>query len=247
MISFKRLLFLILSASVLFYGCGSDNSVRTDPIERALDQSRPAAATEVPDLTGDITDVRITAVERDFKEVIDPDYPNCTYLQIYYGYKKDGIWHDFPSENYQLKGTFSKWSVIGYEVAGREHVVQIGPFLIFSARETYALPGTEPMLFDTLGTEVIKPFEEYYTPEDLPADAPRYGYMKEDFQSVLSGDHINYTIYKDMGHFYYLIVNMNNLPEDYEVHEKYETKNGTVEEILTMEHIRMLLEYSGEE
>lgn len=247
MISFKRFLYLVLITALMLSGCGDGTPIRTDPIERALDQSRPEIATELPDLSGNITDVRITAVEREFEDVIDPEYPNCSYLQIYYGYKKDGVWYDYPSENYELKGTFSKWSVIGYEVAGREHVVQIGPFLIFSARETYALPGTEPKLFDTLGTEVIKPFDNYYTPDDLPNDAPRYGYMKEDRQSVLSGDHINYTIYKEMGHFYYLIVNINDLPEDYEVHEVYETKNGTEEEILTMEHINMLLEYTGEE
>lgn len=114
-------------------------------------------------------------------------------------------------------------------------------------REKFSLPGTEPQLFDSLGSKVLTPFEEYYTPKDLPKDAVRYGYMKEDPDSVISWEFTRYQIYKEMGHFYYLIVNVNDMTEDYTVHKLHETSSGTEEKILTMEDIRMLLSYTGED
>lgn len=80
----KNTVFFLLVLNLFISGCTIQIG-ESDPIEIALDQSRPSVATQVPEVSGTITDVRITAVERQFKDTIDEEYPNCTYLQIYYG------------------------------------------------------------------------------------------------------------------------------------------------------------------
>lgn len=81
-----------------------------DNWKQSVEKYRPDAAWDYPDFSGEITDVRVTAVERkvDTTSWLPGEKESPIYglrcIQIYYGYEMDGVWYDMPCENFDLRG-----------------------------------------------------------------------------------------------------------------------------------------------
>ena len=152
--AFCRLMcvFLMLLYSVQLTGC-SGMYYREE--YTALKNSRPDYAEQFPDFDGEITDVRVTVIPREYSPAdargssAQKQFSGFEFLQICYGYQKDGVWYDIPCENYELVTIFNPidWETkelridYGYEAAGKNHIVRIGPYLLVSISEYWS--GTE--------------------------------------------------------------------------------------------------------
>lgn len=184
--------------------------------------------TDVPEFTGEVQDVRITAVEREnarikYQAQFDDrfDYP---LIQIYYGYQIDGVWHDIPSENYSLRGIFFGSRKKGYEAARQSHVVQIGSYYMVCIREFDAQDAGEQGPTDSLGTIPMTPLTDYC--------GDSYGYYREDKDSKFGK--LEYEATFPFEQRYYFLLEADSLPEDYTIFAG--GKN-----ILTLEDIQNLL------
>lgn len=215
----------------------------------SLNVGRPETATLLPDFTGEITDLRITAVPRNFE--VDTNLWGAKYfediilLQIYYGYQSDGVWYDIPCENYDLKGIFYDSDYTGFDAGNKCHLVQIGPYVLICYIYDFYQQNYICELYDNLGSEVLQPFTEYYTPFEPEEGKQRYGYIKEVRESIISGDELEYEGNGTFRHFSFLILDLDSLLEDYEVYVvKYAADNPDDREMihtLTIDEIRGLL------
>lgn len=106
-----------------------------------------------PNFDGEITEVRVTAVSVNVKESAWPDTES---IWVHYGYKMDGTWYDIPAENYELCD-MSGQSV--FDPLFKDHLVQIGPYVLISLMTT---PQDNAVIFDTLGTKILTPLDQYY-------------------------------------------------------------------------------------
>lgn len=259
----KRLMAVLLCAFLALFSSGCSiagwigNLFKTAE-EKSLNAGRPEGATALPDFSGEITDIRVSVVPRDLE--VDPAYDGFfaaeafkskTLLQIYYGYLSDGTWYDMPRENYDLREIFAIHGDVGYDAAEDNHIAKIGPYLLMCYayapfyNVTYDINKLVFDISDTLGTEVQEPFAEYYTPYSTDADLPGYGYLKEDRESIIKGD-LEFEGSASFDKFFFLIVKLDTLPEDYKIHvlvyPEYDTEDILFDETLTMDEIREILD-----
>lgn len=235
------LLFMILCVSAItLSGC-------TDPVESTATHTiaHPPEATDVPDFSGNITEIRIKAAScKDYQLDLSryTNFKDKTLLQIQYGYLSDGNWHDIPSENYELKGIFDNEGTTGIGAAQKSHLVQIGSYLLVCHVLYTNAPNSECIISDTLGTPVQDPFANFVTAHDEAG----YALLVVDSSSIIGGKELRYTAYGLFGQYYYLVIPMAGLSEDYELritdHTWSESFNNTNEYVLTMDHIQELLE-----
>ena len=209
-----------------------------------LTLERPAGAKQLPDFSGEVTEVRVTGVKR--TRIVDAEPMSSSLngsqaIQIYYGYKMDGEWHDLPCENYDLINFSGAHT--GYDAAGWNHIVQIGPFLLISIEGS--IIDTGPVLYDTLGTVPVMPFAEYREDSADPFDGYENGF--------------NYCYFRERyGHFntfssedqqfsapffprYYMIVPLDQITDEY-VLTYYDKSNESMVTTLTGQRIRVLLD-----
>lgn len=230
----------IILALILLRKIGLFNSVYENTMQ-SIERNRPAEAYLTPDFSGSITDVRITAVERETNatsflpgEKESPFY-GTTCMQIYYGYQKDGEWVDIPCENYDLRAIRKKYT--GYEAANWEHIVRIGPYLLISAAVNAESGPVSIELTDTLGTEAIPMFEEYFTRVGHGPQEGSYSYLVEDYQNLDE----NVKVWCDFDLHSYIILEMDSIPEDYVLTSKQECGSQILEWTLDYETIMRLL------
>ena len=191
-----------------------------------LDATRTAEALIKPNIPHVVDNIRIQAKVRDCGDNIPEGY---TALQIYYGYFIDGKWYDYPCENYDLKGIHSDRAKFGYDAAGENHIVQIGDKILI------ALPtwrNSEIEVNDTLGSKVIV-MDEYYT-STVPTETSGnyhtgysmvgegYAYLKENALKLGKSDYA-FEITGSFDKWYYIIVNFDDLTENYKVSFSYKT------------------------
>lgn len=234
------IIFLVIVVVATAIVLGSLPTINSVLREIAIDRTRPESASMIPDFSGNISDIRITGVEREFK-VSNPAFENHTPVQIYYGYKSDDIWYDIPCENYELRGVLGNYSELNYEAAGQSHIVRIGPYLLVSICAFNVSRDENCVISDTLGTEVITPLEEYYTPFIVTdTSRPLYSYLKED-RAFIGASKSQCQLLAPFDRYYFLIVEMDKLTEDYQINITFSNGTDQVEDIIKMDEIRYLL------
>lgn len=214
-------------------------------IQTILDESRPENALMLPSFTGNISDVRITVKPRSF--YLPDSYPSAShfnsreFLQIYYGYCLDGVWYDIPCENYELIGIFDNQNCSGFDAAGGSHVVKIGDYLLICVKMGASLNDeAHCQITDTLGSAVTEPFTDYYTVSAFFDSDPGYGYFKEAYDSFMGDQEQNYAAQDNFGKYYYVVLDYDKLPGDYELYANF--YNSTVStETLTYNEINSLV------
>lgn len=216
---FCFLLAVLLLLSSGCHGVTEPVGSTTNSIEQSLNKSRPDAATMTPDFSGNITDIRITTVERpleflDNSGKKDENLSNFKFLQIYYGYKSDGIWHDIPRENYDLKGLIyaRNKEKTGFDVAEKPHVVQIGQYVVICLFYNTGLLEYTAEISDSLGTQPLTMFDEYQTTVQEPGEM-QYGYLKE--RCSPDGKLLGYGYYTQFITHYFMIVDYDDIKDDY--------------------------------
>ena len=199
----------------------------------------PPVATAVPDFSEDITDIRISAAtceeyELDFSNY--KNFRNLTLLQILYGYYSDGEWHDVPAESYDYVGIFNGSSGMGG--TSDSHIVKIGHYLLVCFEQSYYESNFETTIIDTISSEVLTPFAEYYTPySNTPSSG--YGILTVEPDSILNGDELEYQAYNSFGKYSYVILDIELLPEDYVLTALTTFEDGSQEQYtLAMQEIK---------
>ena len=208
----------------------------------------PPVATAVPDFSEEITDIRISAAtcekyELDFSH--SKNFRNLTILQILYGYYSDGEWHDVPAENYDYVGILNGSSGMGG--SSDSHIVKIGPYILVCYEAASMASNFETTITDTIGSKVLEPFSEYYTPySNYPTSG--YGILTVDPNSILNGDKLEFTARNTFGKFYYVILEIESLPEDYEMLITTTYESGSQKQyMLTMQDIRSIFDLDNPE
>lgn len=212
-----------------------------------LNKSRPIEALEKPNVPDNVTDVRIQVKERDCGDNIPAGY---TAMQIYYGFYSDGKWHDYPCENYDLKGIYLDRSKFGYDAAGKNHVVKLGNKILI------ALPShriNDIIVSDTLDSEVIV-IDEYFTKTvftevsgnvktDPSMVGGGYAYLKENALK-LGEDDYDFEISGRFYKWYYVIIDENDLTDDYVLtFANTDTEKSKYDFIVTYDDIKTALNH----
>ncbi len=128
-----------------------------DSTTASFHSSRAREAYLVPRPDMEIEKIRISIPKRG---ILIPDAPdsgfaeNAEIYQIYYGYYSDGLWHDYPAENYELKtlhdpndSGFSD----GLEALCGHHAVKIGPYVLLAFIDVF----DNAIVEDVLDSEVL--------------------------------------------------------------------------------------------
>ena len=226
--------------------------VTQDFTQEILNKYRPAEAALLPDFSTEIQDIRFSVKPREHVpqttgiDEIDVKLQNQTYLQIYYGYYSNGKWYDIPCENYELKGIFNIFrDDTGFDAAGDSHIVKIGPYLLVCVRH-YSMSAPKWATFctikDTIGSESVRPFDDYYTPADREPGTHGFGYFKEDISSLDSDGHTNYLARDTFDQYYYVVLDYKTLPENYKLTVTYWEGLGSTSQTLTYDEIMALIE-----
>lgn len=175
-----------------------------------------------------ITDIRMTVVPREYKVPDDLEHlvggegVDVQYLQVYYGYCLDGVWHDYPSENYDLIDITHEAGERGWKLSYHDHMVKIGPYLLISI----IIPGYPDMtceVSDSLGSELLNPFMEYVS--------SGYGFVAFDPSGEDSCS--SYSFWPR----YYLLLEFDSLPDDYVLTVNTEMSSYTDEYSVTRDEI----------
>ena len=205
----------------------------SDGLKKDINATRPDISLTKPDIPENVTDVRVTVVERDFD--LTPykfeDYISCA--QIYYGFCVDSVWEDFPCENYDLAGFFDRNNgKYGYDAAGGCHVVEIGNKILIAV--TPVLDDGYAVVYDSLESDVIEmenyftyAYTDYETKEDVVLTFKPdkgYAYLKER-ALALNTPKYSYKLYTNFPRWYYIVVDKANLTEDYFVKYTLLNKN----------------------
>lgn len=249
----KLLLIPVCCFALLLGGCSLSSNTPSGKAAKVLNANRPAVATELPDFSGEITDVRVTTVQRDagitthYGAEYGADLSTLTYLQIYYGYCSNGVWKDIPCENYALVSIFnpvdyhSRELVVtrGYEAVEDDHIVKIGPYLLISID---ARIGTGKLITveDSIGSEAQLMFMEYDR-WNTPDGTAKYGYLKENRESVLSGGKLEWQAVSNVDARYYIVLKYDEIPDDYQLWTKMTPDSENIRSLLTYTDIQSLL------
>ena len=218
--------------------------------ELVRELGRPRGAAMPPNPTNEITDIRMTVITRPFA-------PQCyfggeslkgmTVLQVYYGYRLGDEWHDYPCENYNLKGILLNSQNSDWIAAKGSHMARIGPNLLVAIIDSQTINE----VYDTLGTEVQEPFAEFFTDtyhvnengeanRTNDANKEMYAYIHEDSAGIRNGTG-DFNVWSCFLRRYYLVLKYDALPEDYELHVII---NGE-DNVFTREDIYALFDYKA--
>lgn len=186
---------------------------------------------QFPDTShGVVTDIRVTAT--DIK--LDADSAAIALwgdwvlekelTQVWYGYKIDGVWYDFPSEYYDLR-CLTDSRKTGFDATFMEHAVLIGDYVLISVKDRSSNHSLE--VEDTVGTEAFYPFVEH---SDFFNDEVEYhiGHYYEDPELILKGEEVSGTVTFPFVSRGYLIVHLSEIDSEYQVTYRYQQR-GTEE------------------
>ncbi len=244
----KKIVALLLAMSILvaFSGCdidnvtadlmnriintmfSSDNSTADDEIFEMLDNTRMDNGRIIPNIPGDVSDVRMTILDREYETTSYFDSELVlSMMQICYGYCVDGVWNDFPSENYDLIGIWEDFTKTGWEASDGSHIVKIGQYLLVSIclRDD---PLAQHVILDSLNSKIQEPFAEYrtywyyYDQEGQQHyyseyNESGYGYMAENPHYGKEGEEIRLNERMEFPARYYIILDYTTLADDYEL------------------------------
>ncbi len=201
-----------------------------DPFDVALAVTRPKEAYMKPDFAGTITELRVSLAKRDlplnewYQDNLSHD--NEEVYQFYYGFFSDGVWHDFPAENYDLKIISEPGS--GPLSLQFHHVVRIGPYILI-AFKPYS--STHPVTIeDTLNSSALRisKYEHAY-------NGYEYSYIIDGQLKISSeNDVVFITGPIDT---YYIAVEYDTLPKDYSVTFKQEHPKRPIDVTFTYDDI----------
>lgn len=243
MLSMAFLFFVLLS------GCSSKEAeLRTEEAERALaslDNSRPENARLLPDFSGTITDIRMNILDREYYvPSFEEDFQNLSMMQIWYGYCSDGTWYDYPSENYDLIGILENEDYTGWRAALGSHMVKIGPYLLISicAQDH---PMKECVISDSLGSQPQEPFVQYntyhyYYDENgekhsfMDINNHGYGFIAENPTYSSNSEDTAYAKRCEFMQRFYLILDYESIPANYELMVSITGGNTDRKEIYTL-------------
>lgn len=255
------LIFFVLINCLLFTFSGCSNTERELRKEEAskaaasLDRSRPENAGLLPDLSGNISDIRMTILDREYDAPsFETDFQNLSMMQIWYGYNANGIWYDYPSENYDLIGILEFKDCIGWKAALGSHMVKIGPYLLVNIC-VQNHPQKDCKITDTLNSPLQEPFAQYntyhyYYDEDgqkhtyLDDHSHGYGSIAENpNRRSANSDEIAYNMRCEFVRRFYLILDYESIPDDYVLTVSVSSVNtdDMEEYTLTTDMIRELL------
>ena len=252
----RRVFTLALCCLVLLCGCSGENPIYElfeSDVEKSLDASRPKGATAAPDFSGEITDVRVTTIQRDI-DIPDGagaswgiDFPNLEFRQIYYGYCSDGVWTDLPCENYDLVSIFTSMDyktreliiTRGYDAVNDDHMVKIGPYLLISIDARMGKNGLL-VVEDSLGSDIELMFMEYDC-YNFPDGKEKYGFIREDRDSILSGWELKFEATSNLEARYVLVLKYDEIPEDYCLWTRFNPETTQIRSKLTYKEIQYLL------
>lgn len=170
---------------------------------------RPATATDLPEYDGEVTDVRITSIPRTM-EVFES---GSEYIQILYGYEIDGQWTDIPMENYPFYCLEDGGTQCPFGDTLYSHIVKIDSFVLICITTPYGLQAP----YDSIGTEPLEPFREFAEKENA-SGGNTYGILTEDRTKASSWFKVGYSSMSFSRNRHYFILDLESLPEDYELH-----------------------------
>lgn len=199
-----------------------------DKSKDPLTLGRPENAAELPDLSREISDIRMTVVPREYEPptLFAGNFENISVLQIWYGYCSEGTWYDHPSENYDLLGVYEN-DTDAWKTASGSHLVKIGPHLLINI-SIPSDPDIVCTISDTLGSEILEPFEKYNTYDSYVDDTGKehrfidthgfgYGYLCEDPAEINNPEISPYLVQAEFHHRYYVILNYDEIADEYEL------------------------------
>ena len=231
------LLFVFVNFDVILFMFGSSD------IKGQLEETRQQVAFVTPEFDGNISDVRFSVVKRDI-EVSGEDFKDLSMMQIYYGYCMDGRWYDLPCENFDLRGILNNSGERGYDAAGKSNLVKLGPYLLvtisLSSYQTHFERYNE--ITDNMQS-VVYSITEYYTSSNREFFelGGKCGFLKENVRHSNSEDY-EYIMYNTFEKWYYVILEYDKIPKNYEMKIVTHTnKNGVDdidEDILTYQDIQ---------
>lgn len=249
---------IILSFIFTLSGCFSPKmEFSEEEISKALaslDRSRPENADLHPDPSSNISDIRMAILDREYDAPsFETDFQNLSMMQIWYGYCSDGTWHDFPSENYDLVGILQYEDRTGWEAALGSHMVKIGPYLLVNIC-VQSHPQIDYTITDTLDSSFQEPFVQYnsyhyYYDEDgnkhsyLDDRSHGYGFIAENPNWSADSEESAYNMRCEFPRRFYLILDYESIPDDYELTLSVSWKNvdETEEYTLAADMIRELV------
>ena len=220
------LVFVCVNFDIILFMIGSSD------IKGQLEETRQPEAFVVPEFNGNISDVRFSVVKR---EIVNSskNFKDLSFMQIYYGFCMDGQWHDIPCENYDLRGILNNSGEQGYEAAGGSNIVKIGPYLLvavsLSAYTNYFDRYNE--ITDNIGSQVYS-ITEYYTSSNREhfEQGGKCGYLKEN-TLVSNSEGYNYRLANAFDKWYYVILEYDKIPENYEMKIITHTDKNGVDDI----------------
>ncbi len=183
-----------------------------DTFVASVASSAPKEAKMVPSLNDDISQLRITAVEREIVfDVNDTAHSNSAVFQIYYGYFSNNQWHDMPADNYNLKtlhGVDSGYED-GWDALLGDHVIKMGQFVLLGF---YNPLGDGSIISDSLGSSVLT-----FTGSEL-TDNDAY----QIYENVLAAGTNKYDCFVlKFVDRYYIAIKYDDIPTDYYVTVKF--------------------------
>ena len=254
----KTALLLIIGLLLLnFSGCTLVGYLFIPDMSPGLvEEARPENAEVLPDLERDISEIRMTILEREYiPSKYNEPYHNLSMMQIWYGYYSEGVWYDHPCENYDLIGLFEYREWKGWEAGIGSHLVKIGKYLLINVC-VQVDPTEEYNVYDTLGTQIQEPFAQYntyysYVDENrqmrfyMEDHSHGYGYVAEN-PAWYSDPDVREKCFtrNEFPHRLYLVLDYESIPDDYELHFTItnHVSGSTEEHILTAEMIQQLIE-----
>ncbi len=210
-----------------------------DPFMVAIATTQTQEMLATPDFSGEITELRVSFPKRDLPmtEYFGSQlYSETLVCQIFYGYSSDGVWRDFPAQNYALKSLSSSAPASdGAYAILNDHVVRIGPYLLIGIVSNYY--NTQSVsVQDSLNSSVLS-FEQNET--KMKEQELSYLYFEEN-SDYTDADFFYYC--PSIDHYYYMAVEFDTLPKDYVVSVIKEWANGTETTTYTYEDIMSALE-----
>lgn len=108
-----------------------------DAVLASFHSSRSREAYLVPRTDEEIEKIRISIPKRG---ILLPDTSDSGFeddaeiYQMYYGYYSNGLWHDYPAENYELRTLHEPDSGFsdGWKALCGHHIVKIGPYVLLA-------------------------------------------------------------------------------------------------------------------
>lgn len=120
--------------------------------------------------------------------------------------------------------------------------MRIGPYLLISICVNASVDDCYAVVSDTMNSTVTPMFEEYFTSQERRPGEPGYGYLKEDLRHYEEDGKTDCLMYADFDRYYYLVLDLALIPEDYVLTVQTHHEDRVEEWTLDYETIQSILE-----